>query len=316
MKHRIFIISFICLLLGARAQTGSIDNIRVSQRTGEELRMVDILFDLSGIHAGYTISLEVSFNDGSTFTDIHPGHVTGDLVVAPADDILLVWDGRINHPNHHISSTRIRITATTTCPATITYHGEEYPNVLIGDQCWMAKNLNYDAQGNDWCYNYNPINCTGYGRLYDWHTIMNGESASNLVPSGRRGICPEGWHVPSDNEWKILEGTVDTQFGVGDAEWEKLSEWRGHDAGKRLKSTLGWHGSGAGTDDFGFRAVHSGMNDGAGFFNDLGDKGYFWTSTEINWEASQYRSLSYDSDQIERNIFLKSFAFSLRCVKD
>ncbi|MCD4666000.1 MAG: hypothetical protein K8R68_12075, partial [Bacteroidales bacterium] len=93
------------------------------------------------------------------------------------------------------------------CPGTPTvyYHGQTYNTVLIGSQCWMKENLNYET-GNSWCYNNDTSNCNTYGRLYDWIAIMNGEASSNSVPSGVQGICPNGWHLPSDEEWKILEG--------------------------------------------------------------------------------------------------------------
>jgi hypothetical protein len=81
--------------------------------------------------------------------------------------------------------------------------GQIYPTVEIGDQCWLQKNMNY-ATGNSWCYDNNTANCATYGRLYDWETVMNGTSSSNAVPSGVQGICPPGWHVPSDAEWTIL----------------------------------------------------------------------------------------------------------------
>ena len=85
--------------------------------------------------------------------------------------------------------------------------GNEYNTVKIGDQCWMAENLSYDTPGNDdFPYNGDSDNLQTYGRLYDWNTIMNGANASESNPSGVQGICPNGWHIPSKEEFDVLIG--------------------------------------------------------------------------------------------------------------
>ncbi|MFI4955126.1 MAG: FISUMP domain-containing protein, partial [Gammaproteobacteria bacterium] len=81
--------------------------------------------------------------------------------------------------------------------------GKQYKTVCIGNQTWMAENLNYDASGSV-CYNNDPANCAIYGRLYDWNTIMQGALSSTSVPSGVQGVCPKGWHVPSKAEFDTL----------------------------------------------------------------------------------------------------------------
>src|SRR5215469_10890371 len=75
-----------------------------------------------------------------------------------------------------------------------------YRTVVIGTQTWMAENLNYNATGSK-CYNDSTQYCDLYGRLYDWTTAMAGVSSSSANPSGVLGICPVGWHLPSDAEW-------------------------------------------------------------------------------------------------------------------
>ncbi|MBN1199024.1 MAG: hypothetical protein JXA23_06710 [Bacteroidales bacterium] len=101
------------------------------------------------------------------------------------------------------------------CPGLPTFtdprDGQIYPTVQIGDQCWLQKNLNYNDP-NSKCYNDNPSNCNTYGRLYTWTTAII--------------VCPESWPLPSDAEWKILEGNADSQFGAGDPEWNGW-QWRG-----------------------------------------------------------------------------------------
>ena len=202
------------------------------------------------------------------------------------------------------------------CPGipTFTYHGQTYNTVLIGNQCWMKENLNYET-GNSWCYDDDPGNCNTYGRLYDWETIMNGEASSNSVPSGVQGICPNGWHHPSDEEWKIMEGTVDTQYGVGHDEWD-YAGWRGFDVGKKLKTTSGWFSNGNGTDDFGFSALSGGSRYYNGGFYDLGSYAACWSSTEYSSSYAWYRYLYYGGDEVGRSYTNKEGGFSARCVKD
>ena len=202
----------------------------------------------------------------------------------------------------------------TACPRTITYKGQTYNTVLIGSQCWMKENLNY-AIGNSWCYDNNSSNCNTYGRLYNWATIMNGEASSNSVPSGVQGICPDGWHVPSDEEWKILEGTVDSQYPVGDPEWDQLG-WRGYDAGKNLKSTSGWNYNGNGTDLYGFAALPGGYRGSYGNFYSIGSSGCWWSSAENSSSNAWSRTLTSNDDGVYRNDDYKAYGFSLRCLKD
>ncbi len=84
--------------------------------------------------------------------------------------------------------------------------GEIYATVEIGGQTWMAENLRYDVPGNVSLDTINLANpSTTYGRLYDWATIMNGATTSSSNPSGVQGVCPSGWHLPSDSEWNEME---------------------------------------------------------------------------------------------------------------
>ena len=193
---------------------------------------------------------------------------------------------------------------------TINYEGQTYNIVGIADQCWMKENLNYET-GNSWCYNENPTNCTTYGRLYDWATIMNGETSSNTVPSGVQGICPSGWHLPSDEEWKTLE----MYLGMSQSEANNTG-WRGTDEGKKLKSTSGWDSGGNGTDAVGFSALPGGNCDLGGHFSGLGYFGDWWLATEYSSTRAWVRGLPYNTDKINRGNSYKEYGFSVRCVKD
>jgi len=135
--------------------------------------------------------------------------------------------------------------------------GKSYRSVRIGNQTWMAQNLDYDVPNvtSDVCYGNSASNCTKYGRLYNWSTAMNGASSSSAVPSGVRGVCPVNWHLPSD------------------AEWTQLTDYVGSNAGTKLKSSTGWNsysGVPAGADTYGFSALPGGDGISGGSFDDVG----------------------------------------------
>ena len=144
--------------------------------------------------------------------------------------------------------------------------GTFYAKVKIGNQTWMAENLNYDVPDNttDVCYNNNNDNCARYGRLYNWSTAMNGASSSSTNPSGVRGVCPVGWHLPSNGEWTQL-----TDYVGGSST-----------AGRKFKSQSGWYDNGNGTDEYGFSALPGGYGYSDGNFYYAGYYGYWWSATE------------------------------------
>ncbi len=184
-----------------------------------------------------------------------------------------------------------------------------YSTVLIGTQCWMKENLNYDqsAYGDDWCYYGDASYCDTYGRLYNWAAVMQGASASNCIPSGVQGVCPDGWHVPGDAEWMILEEEVESTLGVN---WN-ASGYRGTDAGKNLKTTSGWYASGNGTDQYGFGALPGGLRGSTGIFKYLGEDGFWWSTSEP-WD----RNLNYQNDGSARWSGNIPDGFSVRCLRE
>jgi uncharacterized protein (TIGR02145 family) len=171
---------------------------------------------------------------------------------------------------------------------------------------WMAENLNFNARGSV-CYGNDDANCAKYGRLYDWATVMGFESTCNStscasqIQSSHRGICPVGWHVPSD------------------AEWTTLTTFVGSNAGTKLKSTSGWHtGSGhvPGTDDFGFSALPGGNRWTDGSFNDVGAWGNWWSATEDDATIARNRSMVWISSNVDSWYNDKMGHFSVRCLQD
>jgi len=184
--------------------------------------------------------------------------------------------------------------------------GNAYSTIQIGSQCWITKNLNTGAlisgsidQSNNstiekYCYNNDENNCAIYGALYQWDEMMQ-----YLITESTRGICPEGWHLPSDAEWCTLEQRIDPTVSCSG------TDWRGTDGGTKLKQG----------GSSGFEALMAGRYISAGAFGSSGTGGYFWASTEGSsgaWERYLYDS----DDQVGRNDQNKNYGLSVRCIYD
>jgi uncharacterized protein (TIGR02145 family) len=163
--------------------------------------------------------------------------------------------------------------------------GMTYKTVKIGKQIWLAENLAFDYVGIK-VYENNFENLAKYGRLYNWETA--------------KLAVPEGWHLPSRDEWDILANFVG-----------------GYDtAGIKLKAKSGWADSGNGTDDFGFSALPAGYGNSSDEFFDMGEDASFWTATEYPSTNAHYRTMYYTSDGVIRGNYDKSYLFSVRCLQD
>ena len=175
--------------------------------------------------------------------------------------------------------------------------GLTYKTVKIGEQWWMAEDLNYryiqqtaEEDSSSYCYGNASANCEEYGRLYPWSVAM--------------GICPEGWHLPDTTEWNTLFTAVG-----GEAS-----------AGILLKAKDGWNSSwknnGYGSDYFGFSALPAGYRTGGGVYYTLENSAGFWSSTEYASNRAYYMYLYYDYDSGKLNDDPKDYAYSVRCLKD
>jgi uncharacterized protein (TIGR02145 family) len=177
----------------------------------------------------------------------------------------------------------------------VTCGGQTYRTVQIGNQKWFAENLNYNVRDSK-CYDGLEANCNTYGRLYNWETAM--------------GVCPSGWHLPSDAEWQTL-----VDFADGDDV-----------AAEKLKAASGWEdcgpfGSGKPylcEDEFGFSA----MPGGRGYLNDSfllgGEDGYWWSDTEGGYAGryAHYLGMYYNLGYASWLNYMKSYLLSVRCVQD
>ncbi len=162
----------------------------------------------------------------------------------------------------------------------------KYRWIRIGSQIWMAENLNYRTT-NTWCYENSETNCNKYGRLYNWEDA--------------RKSCPTGWHLPSDEDWIELEGTVDDKYEPYSSEWRKYSG-RGYDAGEKLKSVDG------------FSAIMSGAR--TLWFQYLNKAAWYWTATSNSNREAVCRYIWKKEYDINRWIHSKKMGFSVRCIKD
>ena len=203
------------------------------------------------------------------------------------------------------------------------YDGYSYDLVGIGAQCWFAENLRTEHYANgdsipadlsysEWmltnsgavavygedagCYNYSPDgdacdpawSLNEYGRLYNWYAVAD-----------ERGLCPTGWHVPTNAEWDVM-----TDY-LGGASV----------AGNAMKTTYGWYGGGNGTNSSGFAGLPAGFRNGDGFFHDAGYYGLWWSSSPIEWNAWG-RLLFHDNPNLYSDIYSAGRGFSVRCLKD
>ncbi len=212
------------------------------------------------------------------------------------------------------------------CPGTPTveYEGQVYNTIQIFSQCWLKENLNVGTMISGvqsmedngtiekYCYNNAPDSCAKYGGLYQWWEMMQ-----YTTLQGAQGICPQGWHLPTDEEWKVLEGAVDSQFDMGDPGWDICWTWCGYDAGTNLKTTSGWYENGNGTDLFGFSGLPGGgRGTEFGLFLYVGDYGHWWTTAESSYYYAWSRLVSNIQPTVFRYTFEKDYGFSVRCLRD
>lgn len=175
--------------------------------------------------------------------------------------------------------------------------GTVYKTIKIGNQTWMAENLNFNTfpvlfegkpsiSSDSWCYDGNSVNCSKYGRLYIWKKAVD--------------VCPTGWHLPSDAEWSILTDYLG---------WEGV-------AGKKLKSQTGWNESNtSATNESGFSALPGGFGISTRS-SGAGETGFWWTSSEISSEEAWSRNILQNKDDLFRHSVGKGLGASVRCIKD
>lgn len=175
--------------------------------------------------------------------------------------------------------------------------GQTYNTIEIGDQTWFAENLNYQT-ANSWWFENNSSNGNIVGRLYTWDAALT--------------ACPNGWHLPDDDEWKVLEIELGMSQSEADDSW-----FRGTDEGKKMKSISGWPSNGNGTNSSGFSALPGGYRGTNGSWNSFSSDASWWTSTESGSSNYIYfRHLYTTEDKVYRAGKDKDSGVSVRCLKD
>ena len=186
--------------------------------------------------------------------------------------------------------------------------GQTYPMVQIGTQTWMAKNLNHWYSAGDGvdtfgvCYNYSQDSCQKYGRLYTWAEAMQGASSSNASPSGVQGICPSGWHLPSEAEMATLQTYASGQQSS-------------NTAAVLMSSGTAW-GTYAGTNTTGFNGLPAGyLYAPTSSFANIGGYTWWWTSSFDPSSGEAYNLGIQGSDQsLHMGEDLTANAHSVRCI--
>lgn len=201
------------------------------------------------------------------------------------------------------------------------FQDQWYHTRQIMSQCWMKENLNagirigaLQNQTNNnilekHCYQDLESNCETLGGLYTWDEMMQ-----YTAEESAQGICPEGWHVPCDQDWRVLEGIVDSHYPILSIVWGNMN-LRGLDAGANLKTTQGWSVN-TGTDLYGFSAKPSGYWWQSDYF-EYSNFCIFWTSTRDAVQVPIYRGLRMDTNRIFRmNVNSGTTGYSVRCLKN
>lgn len=234
-----------------------------------------------------------------------------------------------------------------------TNYAQTSGDVKIGNQVWMSRNLNVDTFKNGepipqamnerewenacdknqpiWCYyDYSESNGKIYGKLYNWFAVVD-----------PRGLAPNGYHIPSDNEWTALVNIIGNEYNAGDKlkskqGWKPIS----NNGKKKCQDCLEWNEEyrnkvpcntcrdtrwikvepailNGGENSSGFSAMPGGYAfRGYTLNNHLETRGYFWSSTEVNQGLAWIRFISYDNDNIVRIDGAKTNGYSVRCIKD
>ncbi len=210
-----------------------------------------------------------------------------------------------------------------TCPEQITYQGVVFRAKEIGEQCWMVENLKAfsyrdgsaipnlpasadwdgDEEGAYACYNNQISRCDNYGALYNWYAVNN-----------EKGLCPEGWSLPTYQQWVELERAICQNLGYEDCQekfpLEIVSGWRGTDEGLHLRAV-----DLEGKDSYGFKALFGGFRNTAGPYSFLDEKGFWWTSTSSE-DFAFVRVMDGVQQGIRSVESSRSSGFSVRCVMD
>ena len=305
-----------------------------------------VVFTMTGCKKSYTIIVKSNNDAWGTVTGsgTYKESETVTIAAVPAEGCEFIsWnDSNVTNPRQVVVNGNIGYMAVfrDTLGDIIIHNavtdidGNQYDAVKIGSQVWMAENLrtthyadgtSIPAGGDNisytepYYYDYlsSGIALSNRGYLYNWPAAMHGAASSNANPSGVQGVCPNGWHLPSDAEWTQLTGYVGSQS-------EYTCGGNSSYIAKALASETGWNSSistcAVGNDQTsnnatGFSAVPAGYCYGSSFYN-AGSYAIFWSSTESSSGYASNRYLSYANAGVGRYSDNKNRGFSVRCLRD
>src|ERR1035437_7765030 len=271
---------------------------------------VDIYYNVTDeVQNLFTVSMEVSNNGGSIY-NYACTQVTGDIGagISKGTGKHIIWNFVREHSGESGTNFKIKIIADNNLGDQIYYADKIYNTVTIDTQIWLQENLNVgtminsaseaDSMRNNgiiekYCYDNDTTNCTTYGGLYQWNEAMQ-----YITTAGAQGICPAGWHIPTDVEFATLSTTVG-----GD--------------GNALKAIGQGTTAGAGTNASGFSALLAGYRYyNGGTFSTLGSYSYFWRSIEFDASNATNIYLTGSDSSFNVNGSSKEDGFSVRCLKN
>lgn len=201
--------------------------------------------------------------------------------------------------------------------------GQKYSVVIIGNQIWMAENLRYadssktpNLKGNMWCLENEKAYCDVYGPLYSWTAAMNldAKNVSSLATYtydasyGVKGICPDGWRLPTNDDWMALGRywvSVVIHGGTGGADFKSLEGWEEEDGIEKPLNRSGFNAFPAGR-----------RNSEGGTFMSFGKYAYFWSSDQVDAGTSIGWALLYNNNYLVDGEYYKDHGMSVRCIFD
>ena len=302
---------------GQTAVAQSIENIRIES----DYRKVRLTYDLlQGNGNGLPMDVSVVFRTASG-RSIVPSKMLGDyLQVFPGREKVLEWDayGELGDFSGELYAEFSLITKKFKCGQDVVkdVNGNSYRTIQIGAQCWTQTNLKVSKfrngdivptglNNNDWgsttsgayaIYNNDPVNDGLYGKLYNHYAVTDS-----------RGLCPTGWHVPTDGEWTTLENHLGGSGVEGGA--LKSTAMQPTLGGRQSTNTVA-------TNSSGFTALPGGLRYLNGDFHLMTTNGCWWSSSDLSGSNAWSRSLNCYSSDVGRNLNARTSGFSVRCCRD
>ncbi|MGF1635639.1 MAG: fibrobacter succinogenes major paralogous domain-containing protein [Cyclobacteriaceae bacterium] len=359
MKRIVFCFFLLLLIPGIHfAQIGTISELEVLQRS-DGSGMVDISFKLTGMPSSlYNVIMDVSFEGNENYERILPNYLDASLNrIAPSDHLIKVaWDGLASFPHIYSEKSVLRISATLdgyTAPGTMAdIEGNVYATVVIGAQEWMKENLratryndgtpipgnlsnvewSTTSEGAYAVYSYGLIEglnspaevSDAYGNLYNWYAVVD-----------ERGLCPNGWRVPDNEDWiELWQYAVSNYLeinnnNIGNYLKSCLQEGSLHDRECNTSEHPRWQSSDThyGNDYFGLSLLPGGERIANGAFFAIGNFGFWWTSTSSpNIDTNAYfATTNINFGGLSINVFenpdpnipgYKTRGYAVRCLKN